>query len=213
MPITDAYADNAKYKAVVGKTTGDNDSEIDAQLLACSRYMERRLERFFTKDASALTRLYIPREVGLGERERPQVLTGLRIDDMAAAPTLIRIDEGRDGTFEKTLAATDYEIRPRNATRGPEPKPYTTIELLWSGAYTAWVPDSVVEVTAVWGWPAVPEAIAQGVCQIVGILRLESARATNMISQGFDSFIGASPAAQTIVDRLINVYGHRTVYA
>lgn len=213
MAITDAYCDNAKYKAIIGKTSGDNDTEIDAQLLAGTRYLERRLERFFGKDASALTRVYSPREVGVGHRDRPYLLTGLRVDDMAVAPTLIRVDEGRDGTYEKTLASTDYEITPRNATRGPEPRPYTTIELLWSGAYTAWVPESIVEVTAVWGWPAVPEAIVQGLCQIVGILRLESPRATNTISQGFDSVIGASREAQTIVDRLVGVYGHRTVYA
>lgn len=213
MAISDAYCDNTKYKAIIGKTSGDHDSEIDAQLLAGSRYLERRLGRFFTKETTANTRVYVPRECGVGDRDRPYLLTGLRVDDMSAAPTLIRVDEGRDGTYEKTLVSTDYELLPRNAARGPEANPYTGIQLLWSGSYSAWVPDSIVEVTAAWGWPAIPAAIIEGLCQIVGILRLESPRATNQISEGFDALIGASREAQTIVDRLVNVYGIRKVYA
>lgn len=205
MPISDAYCDNTKYKAIIGKLSGDNDSEIDAQLLAGSRYIERKLGRFFNKDGTALTRLYVPGEVAYG--------AVLQVNDMAAAPTLIRIDADRSGTYETTLAATDYELLPRNALRGPEVQPYRQIRLLSGGAYTAWNLDGLVEVTAVWGWPAVPEAIIQGLCQVVAILRLESPRATMQLSQGFDSAIGASREAQDIVEQLQRVYGRAWVYA
>lgn len=152
-----------------------------------------------------MTRFYVPSECAFG--------TSLRVDDMAVAPTLIRIDEDRNAVFEKTLVSTDYELLPRNALRGPEVQPYRIINLLSTGTYTDWAaPNALVEVTAVWGWPAVPEAIVQALCQIVGILRLDSPRATMQLSQGFDTAIGASSEAQDIVEQLQRVYGRSWVY-
>jgi hypothetical protein len=179
-------------------------------LLAVSRYLDLKLGRFFTKDAAAVTRTYDPRDVSLGS---DYGITRLRTDDMAAAPTLIRIDATRDGVFETTLISTDYELLPRNAIRGPEPKPYREIRLLSTGSYTGWIFDSLVEVTAVWGWPSVPEAIVQATCQLVAILRLESPRATSQMNQGFDAIIGTSREAQDIVEQLQRAYGRAWVYA
>jgi hypothetical protein len=70
-----------------------------------------------------------------------------------------------------------------------------------------------VQVTARFGWPAVPQAIVQATCQLVGILRLESPRATSQISEGLDSVLGASFEAQKIVENLQRVYARRWVFA
>lgn len=223
MAISDAYADNGKYKAVVGKSSGDNDTEIDAQLLFVSRWLERDMGRFsFNRDTTAQIYVCDPADDALGDRDRPHVLTELfpsfspgRALDMSAAPTLVRVDEDRDGTYETTLTTADYELLPRNALRGPEVLPYRSLRLLSSGSYTGWLPGSLVEITVRAGWPAVPEAIAQLTCQLVGIWRLDTPRATNQISQGFDAVIGTSTFAQEILQKVRRSYasGRNRVYA
>lgn len=199
MAIGDAYANNTKYKAVIGKSTGDNDTEIDAQLLAISRVMERDCfgGRYFTKDAAVTVRRYYPR---FPYQRR------LAVEDIATTTGLIvKIDDNRDGTAETTLTlTTDYEVHPLNAATGPEPSPYTQLYIPPRSARYSWI--ELIEVTAVHGWPAVPEAIAQAACQLVGILRLDSPRATNRISEGMDAVIGTSREARDIVDRLMEAY-------
>lgn len=198
----------------MGKSTGDDDTEIDAQLIAVSRYIDRRLGRFFTKDAVALTREFSARGHLTMSPDRTYVdLIG--VDDMAAAPTAVVVDADDDGVFETALLSADYELLPLNALRGPEPEPYRQIRLRrGTGAtYSSWGEHWRVRVTAVWGWPAVPEAISQATCQLVAILRLESPRATTQMSAGFDTVLGTSRQGQDIIEKLQAVYAKRWVFA
>jgi hypothetical protein len=197
--ISDPYATNTQYKAFVAKSSGDNDSEIDAQLLAISRVLERDAfgGRYFTKDASATIRRYYP----LVDNQRT-----LFVEDIASTSGLIvKVDDNRDGIAEVTLTlTTDYELRPLNAATGPEPEPYTAIYLPPRSSRSFWW--NLIEVTAIHGWPAVPQAVVQATCQLVGILRLDSPRATNRINEGMDAVIGTSREARDIVDRLSEAY-------
>jgi hypothetical protein len=195
--IGDAYADNTRYKAIIGKSTGDNDSEIDAQLLAVSRLVERDClgGRYLTKDATVTIRRY----PGVYSRT-------LNVEDIAStAGLVVKVDDNRDGTAETTLTVvTDYELYPLNALTGPESRPYTQLVLPDRASRFYW--PNLIEVTAIHGWPAVPEAIAQGVCQLVALLRLEGPRATSVISEDMSAVIGVAPKAQSIVDKLIDAY-------
>lgn len=222
MPITDAYADNVRYKAIVGKTSGDNDTEIDAQLLAVTRYLDRKLGRFFNRDDAVVARVYYPEGYFGGNPEAENPWVGqrssrmLEVDDISTTTgLLIKIDTNRDGLFtdETALASTDYELLPLNADKGPEPKPWNVIHLpVWS-TKIGWMPGAPVQVTARFGWPAVPEAIVQATCQLTAILRLESPRATSQISAGLDTVLGASRQAQDIVNELSRVYARPRVFA
>lgn len=222
MSVQDAYANDTKYKAIIGKSTGDNDTEINAQLLAVSRYIERRLGRFFNRDDAVTSRLYYPSGYFSGNPEAENPWVGqpssrtLEVDDISTTTGLvITIDSNRDGSFsgETALTAADYELLPLNADKGPEPKPWNIIHLpVWS-TRIGWMPGAPVQVTARFGWPAVPEAIAQATCQLTAILRLESPRATNSISAGFDTVLGTSRQAQDIVNELSRVYERRKVFA
>lgn len=116
--------------------------------------------------------------------------------------TSIIIDTGVDGTFSETaLATTDYELIPRNAGKGPEPEPYTGIELTPYGTVYAWPVRARIQVTGIWGWPSVPEGIKRACVQLTGILRMESPRSTNQFTD-LGNIMGSSRAAQDILNNL-----------
>lgn len=222
MGVTDAYADFTRYKAVFPDKTSDSDnSEIDKQCTAVSRYLERKLGRFFTQDNAVTSRIYYPRGYASGDPEAENPWVGLsrardlEVDDISTTTGLvITVDTDRDGSFadETALAATDYELRPLNSDKGPEPRPWYVIHLPAWSTQSGWAPGCPVQVTAKFGWPAVPEAIVQATVQLVAILRIESPRATSQISAGFDTVLGASREAQAIVSELSRVYKRSWVF-
>ena len=195
MAITDAYATAVQYRAVTGKTDTAVDAQILIDLKAVSRYLEGKLGRFFNVDAADVARIYVPENN----------LVSIRIDDLSADPTSIEIDEDDDGTYAATLAATDYELLPHNADKGPEPWPYTRIGMTPWGDYSCFYKGIRVKVTGKFGWPAVPTAIQQATCNLTAILRLETPRATRRIAELGD-VMEASPLAQNIVQQLIRQY-------
>ena len=156
MEVTDAYASTTTYRDLISKTDTAEDAEIDGDLKAVSRYLDRRLGRFFTKDASAVARTYMR-----GPQTDPRILW---VDDIAASPTSIKIDDDNDGSFadETALAAADFELWPLNAGKGAEPQPWTMIYLPKSGSKGNWPAGHRVEVTAQWGWPAIPGCHREG---------------------------------------------------
>ena len=221
--ITDAYADNGDYKAIFSGLSGDHDTELDEQLLFVSRWVDRDLgykETGFNRDDAVIARIYYPPGFYSGDPEAENPWLGSRatrdlaVDPISTATGLvIRIDEDQDGVFtdETVLAATDYELRPLNADKGPEPRPWDTIRLTRWGTRSAWPNGSAVQVTARFGFPAVPPAIRQLTIQLLGIWRADSALATDQISQGFDSVIGASDIAQGLLEKVRRSYKKRWV--
>lgn len=218
--VTDAYADVSTYKASQESLSDSGGtSEIEADLLAVSRYIDKRLGRFFTQDASAVARVYKTKATGKAvfgwaESENPWKAGGLTrilyIDDLVSVTT-IKIDEDGDGSFddETALASTDYDLIPRNAALGPEPEPYTGIELTTFGSKGAWPSNTRVEVNGVWGWPSVPKAIERATVQLTAILRMASPRATERVTT-IDVLERTSPQAQSIVTDLLRNY--RRIY-
>jgi len=201
MAVTDAYATAATYRAVISKTDTGDDSAIDDDLTAMSRYIERRLRRFFTKDASAVARVYLPAKYAAD----PRILW---TDDIVSVSS-IKIDTDNDGSFsdESALASTDYELWPLNAADGPEVEPFTMIYLPESGDEVQW--RYRVEVTAIFGWNAVPTAIERAICHLTAVLRLETPRATRQVTEMGDT-IETSQQAIRIIDRIADAYGRNT---
>lgn len=211
MAIGDAYATNAQYKAAKGKTTGDDDSQLDLDLLAVSRGIDRKLGRGatgFNKDAAVVVRRYPPSEL---------FAKTLYVDDIAStAGLIIKVDDNQDGVAEVTLTqTTDFELLPFNAAVGPEPRPYDRLYLpINRVSRISWA--VLTEITAIWGWPvAVPQVIVDATIELTAIWRLETPRATTQVSVGFDSMIGTSSRAQGIVDDLMQQYAKKSlvVYA
>lgn len=200
--IGDPYCTVVDYKARIGSaaawaTDATRDAVVLSQLKAISRYIDRRVGRFFTKDAAAVARLYF--------RELYKDATVLVVDDLVSVTT-IKVDVNDDGSFAETaLATADYELRPLNADKGPEPRPYTQIYATRVGAQRAWPAGIRIQVTGVYGWPAVPEAIQDATVQLAGILRIESPLATMRIPE-IGEAIEASAEARQLLAGLVAMY-------
>lgn len=185
-----SYASLTEYKAYVGKTSDDKDTQIAIDLDAASRHIERILHgRVFTKDSTPVARVFVPKssrpsQPGWAESENPWKYGGmsrvLDIDDLVSV-TSIAIDENRDNTFSLTLTTNDYELLPRNASVKPEVEPYHQIELTSWGSVYAWPKDARVRITGIWGWPSVPSAIKLACIKWTAISRNEGPEATGQI--------------------------------
>ena len=195
MSINAAYATPAEYRRVIGMTDAGLDADISVDLMAVSRYLDGEMRRFFSRDAASVIRVYAPQ----------YDTKALTVDDMSAAPSQVRVDTAGDGTFATMLPVAAYELLPRNAVMSPEPAPFTQIALVPWGTLPTFRAGQRVEVTARWGWPAVPEAIRRATIHITAILRLETPRATKRIAELGDT-IETSHQAQNIVRQLINQY-------
>ena len=198
MAITDAYATAATYRAVISKSDTAEDAEIDNDLKAITDYLEKELGCFFTKDASAVARQYFP------PPNSGRLLHTHYIGDSAGL--IVKSDDNEDGTAEITLAATDYRLHPQNAELDPEAKPWRGLMLNNWGDVSVWVPGRLYEVTAVFGWPAVPQAIERATIHLAAILRLESPRSTRRIAEGFSEAFESSRPAQDILTDLRSHY-------
>lgn len=85
----------------------------------------------------------------------------VRIGDLAAAPTLVRILD-KDGAAVVTVAAADYTLLPRNR------EAWEPIQRLhFSEDVTKLLDGYVVEVTGTWGFPSVPGNVRQAVLDAV----------------------------------------------
>ncbi len=187
------YATAEEYRNQLKMTEDEGrDSEIEQDLTAISKHIDKRTGRFFTKDAEPVTRIY---EAAQGRK--------IYVDDIAEAPTEIVINFG--GISDLTLEPGDYDLWPYNADKGPEPRPWIRIDLSRRGSLPLFHLGDMVSVTAKFGWPEVPEAIKIATIQITALLRLETPRATRRIPELGDA-IETSMDAQRLIKQLVDPY-------
>lgn len=216
MAIGDAYASVPEYRAWVKDENSSASLVDDTYLIAISRYIDFKLGRKsgFNKDAAATERLYVvpssgrTPQPGWAESENPWLAGGskryLDVEDIVTV-TSIKLDEARDGSYSTTLSASDYELLPLNANTGPEPRPYKQIGMTEWGNYPGLPGGMRVKVTAIHGWPAVPEAIKVATIQFASILQLKSPLSTNRMNE-LDQVVESSPQTRAILMGLMTNY-------
>jgi len=131
----------------------DDDDLITSAITAASLSVDAYCGRRFYSDSTASTRTYAP-----------IAPDHVDVDDFSTATGLVIVtDENSDGIYEQAWAVTDYVCEPVNGKRGGlEGLPFDRISVATdtdrffpsTGRYT-------VQVTAQWGWAAVPEAVRQ----------------------------------------------------
>jgi len=146
------YWTPAALKNRVRITNTNQDYEIPAACFAASRAIEQACERTFYRTASATVRTFVPSgmyELKLGP-----------YNDLVSLATL-KTDTAGDGSFATTWAGTDYQLLPLNPGAAPEVRPYTKIKAVLNTfpVVTGFGRDDRVQLTGVFGWPAVPWAV------------------------------------------------------
>jgi hypothetical protein len=100
---------------------------------------------------------------------------------------VVRTDSNDSGTFSTTFSANDYELSPLNAT------PYTRLRAVGTLSFPmATLREGVVQVTARWGWPAVPPMVKQACLELAkDAYRAHSATSGVLVDAGTGAMFSA----------------------
>jgi hypothetical protein len=148
------YVDLGELKAMLQIDDYVDDNLLQAHIEAASRTVDDICHRTFSLDATATARTF-----------SPSTALVCMVDDIGStAGLVVKIDDSLVGAFDFTV--TDYTPQPDNAlARG--------IPITKLVAYDTYWPSDIrptVQVTARWGWPAVPEPVRSATAILAGRL-------------------------------------------
>lgn len=131
-------------------TAAENALHEDA-LDSASRVVDRYCRRFFGQSDSGTARVFTARYFDC-----------LTLPDLVSV-SAVKTDTTGDGSYDTTWSASDYHLEPKDgASLTGEARPYTKIRVSTLTG-TAWntfpLTQYGVQITGVWGWPAVPDAV------------------------------------------------------
>ena len=157
MALNAPYATLAELKSYANATKITHDALLADALDAASRGIELVCHRQFNDAGSASARVYFPEDSGLVEVDDFHTVTGL----------VVKSDDGDDGAYETTWAATDFDLRPLNGiVSGQTGWPYNEIWAVGNRWFPRCARRASIEVTARWGWATVPKPVKQA-CLII----------------------------------------------
>lgn len=156
MAITNGYCTLAEIKAFVNIVDSNDNDELEDAVNSASRQIDAYCGRKFYADGATSAKVYRTRN--------PYMVV---VDDISTSTGLVlKYDDSDDGTYETTVASTDFILLPLNGEAfGIDGLGFTSIELLSDGPHefptTHTNNRPRIEVTANWGFAAVPEPVRQ----------------------------------------------------
>lgn len=159
MAVSDGYLTTTEAAAYIGRQYPDGSGVLDDIVSAVSRMIDQHCGRHFYADGT----ISVP-VARVFKVERSDELELGPFNDLTSITTL-KTDDNGDGTYETTIAVGNYQLHPVNAlSRGAYAEPYTEIDLLNGTTFPLPVESGreyLIQVTGVWGWPAVPIEVKQ----------------------------------------------------
>ena len=152
--ITNGYITLQQAKDYIGDgiTGVKHEAGLERAVTSASRWIDRHCGRRFYADGSATARLLYPESRTLVRTPDISTTTGL----------VVKYDSGDDGTYETTVSSSDYQLEPLDGVReGTTGWPYDAIRLIESVMFPVYSKRPSVQVTANWGWAAVPADVAE----------------------------------------------------
>jgi hypothetical protein len=143
----------------VGKNQSVDTAELEDAVEAVSRKIERFCGRHFDQIVEARTF----EVAGLYELE-----LGPYNDLVSVSTNGLKVDTTGDGVYETTIASTSYQLEPYNAALRDEP--YLELCLIDGTTFPTHVApgrENLIQVTATWGWPAIPAEVKQAARQLL----------------------------------------------
>lgn len=157
-----ASIDRAKGYLPGEDQRSSNDENILLALTSACRAIDRYCGRvFYTSDAVS-ARTFYPLAPGVALVDDFSTTTGL----------IVKTDDDDDGTYETTWDSSDYELGPANggSADGLTGVPYSQIVAVDDRSFPLLARRSL-QVTALWGWAAVPDPVELAALNLTGTLR------------------------------------------
>jgi hypothetical protein len=156
MTITNGYATKNQVKAALRIGTADtlDDDLIDNCVGAASRLTDGYCNRRFWQTGTAEARIF-----------QAEDSFYCSIDDIAGTALTLKSSTQADGTFDLTWSRSDYQLEPLNGNLDGLTWSYDKIravgDYLFPTVNANYGEQALVQVTAVFGWPSVPEPVTQ----------------------------------------------------
>lgn len=206
MAISNGYATLAQAKAFLSITDSVDDTLLESFVEAASRSIDRIANRRFYADTSASARQY---------RVSSPII--LFTDDISSTTGLIvATDEDGDGTFETTLVLnTDYVMDPLTAPSLSRPFTQVTVVSntntfpIFPGLFSNGMRPGV-QVTAKWGWPAIPDDIETACLILTGDLYKRKDSPGGVLGLGDLGAIRMTPLGRDIT-AMVRAYKRETL--
>jgi hypothetical protein len=156
MSINQGYATRNQVKAALRIGTADtlDDDLIDNCVGAASRLIDGYCNRRFWQTGTAEARVY-----------QAEDSFYCSIDDIAGTALTLKTSSQSDGTFDVTWKVSDYQLEPLNGNLDGLTWSYDKIravgDYLFPTVNANYGEQALVQVTAIFGWPSVPEPVTQ----------------------------------------------------
>jgi hypothetical protein len=154
--LTNAYctvAELADELEMNAAETAQKTGKLERAINSAARMIDKHTGRRFWQDATVVDRQFFADDSRCCYVDDISTLTGL----------IVKVDDDADGTFETTLTiTTDYLALPLNAADMNPVHPFTEIRNVSQGltGFPVWSNGRPgVQVTAKFGWPAVPDDV------------------------------------------------------
>ena len=156
MSINQGYATRNQVKAALRIGTADtlDDDLIDNCVGAASRLIDGYCNRRFWQSGTAEARVF-----------QAEDSFYCSIDDIAGTALTLKTSTQADGTFDLTWSRSDYQLEPLNGNLDGLTWSYDKIravgDYLFPTVNANYGDQALVQVTAIFGWPSVPEPVTQ----------------------------------------------------
>ena len=149
MAISNGYATLVQVKAALRISDTVDDTLLEMAVESASRAIDGYASRSFYSSGTA-TRYYAAQDSYITQ-----------IDDISSTALTLATSSAGNNVFDTTWAVTDYQLEPLNGNVDGLAVPYTRIRAVQNYLFPLLAEQSLVKLTAVFGWSAVPIAITQ----------------------------------------------------
>lgn len=149
MAITNGYCTLAQVKAALRLTDNADDTLLESAIQSASRRIDEECNRWFYKTQQTPVQVYPASIYECGV-----------LNDIANSSVTVKIDSVGDGSYATTWTqGQQYQLEPLNTVITG--KPYRRIVCINGYSFPIADDKPLVQVTAQWGWNAVPSDVEQ----------------------------------------------------
>lgn len=165
---TNAYLTVAEVREASQAKSASYELRVEDAINSACAEVNLWCGRRFYVDAEASARTMYP---------ATPTLVNCPYDISSTSGLVIKTDTSSDGTYSTTWTASDYQLEPLNQVAGGiEGHPFTRIRAVGDYGFPSRATIAPVQVTAKWGWSAVPYPVRQAALQLaVETLKLPEA--------------------------------------